>query len=69
MQAIFNVNDYGAVVANAKEIIARLNLPDDSPGQMPITRELSAAQRSIILKWANDPKHPPGALPVPPAIP
>lgn len=69
MQAIINLNSYDDVVKNAKEIIKRLNLPDDAPGQMPITRELSAAQRSIILKWANDPAHPPGALPVPPSIP
>ncbi|HYI09570.1 MAG TPA: hypothetical protein VEK57_10950 [Thermoanaerobaculia bacterium] len=69
MQAMFNLNDYDAVVKNATEIIARLNLPDDSPGQMPITRELSASQKAIILKWAGDPAHPAGGLPVPPATP
>ncbi len=69
MQAIFNLNDYDAVVKNAGEIIARLTLPDDWPGQMPITRELSAAQRAIIVKWAKNPAHPPGGLPVPPSIP
>jgi len=69
MQAMFNLNDYDAVVENATQIIARLNLPDDSPGHMPITRELSASQKAIVLKWAKDPEHPAGGLPVPPAIP
>ena len=69
MQAIINLNDYDAVVKNASEIIDRLTAPDDSPGQMPITRELSAAQRAIIVKWAKDPAHPPGGLPVPPPMP
>lgn len=69
MQAIFNLNDYAAVVKNATQIIARLNLPDDSPGQMPITREMSASQKAIVLKWAGDPTHPPGGLPPPPAVP
>ncbi|HKS23942.1 MAG TPA: hypothetical protein VJZ76_14155 [Thermoanaerobaculia bacterium] len=66
MQQIFELDDYTQVVANATQIIARLNLPETNPGMMPITRELSAAKKAILLKWAADPTHPEGKQPKPP---
>jgi len=65
MQEIIKLDDYDAVVAKATAIINRLNLPDDAPGQMPITRELSANQRKILTTWAEDPSHPQGTPPDP----
>lgn len=52
MQAIIALNDYSAVVANITPIVQRLQYPDDSPGLMPITREMSETKRQIILNWA-----------------
>lgn len=66
MQQIFELDDYGQVVAHATQIIGRLNLPETNPGMMPITRELSAAKKAILLKWAGDPSHPEGKQPKPP---
>jgi len=66
MQEIFHLDDYPTVVRYARQIIARLDLPEDDPEMMPITRELSAAKRAILVKWAADPKHPQGRKPVPP---
>jgi hypothetical protein len=66
MQQIFELDDYTQVVAHATQIIGRLNLPENNPGMMPITRELSAAKKAILLKWAGDPAHPQGKQPKPP---
>lgn len=63
MQAILAINDYDTVVQNVTVIIQRLTLPEDNPGYMPITRELSADKLAILLKWANDPQHPQGTPP------
>lgn len=65
MQQIFRLDNYKDVVEHATRIIARLDLPDGSPGQMPITRELSANQKAILVKWAQNPKHPRGVPPKP----
>jgi hypothetical protein len=65
MQEIIQLDNYDAVVMSATAIIARLNLPDDAPGQMPITRELSTNQRTILTTWAQNPEHPQGTPPDP----
>jgi hypothetical protein len=54
MDKIIQLDSYDAIVANIKPIVQRLNLPEDNPGQMPITRELSASKKAIILTWAKN---------------
>lgn len=54
MDAIIQLDSYNAIVHNIKGIMQRLNLPEDNPGYMPITRELSASKKAIIMKWAQN---------------
>lgn len=59
MRKIIQINDYNAVVANLKQILERIQLPETDPLMMPITRELSRSKLQIILKWAKN-GHPEG---------
>jgi hypothetical protein len=54
MDKIIQLDVYEAIVANIMRIVERLNLPEDDPGYMPITRELSASKKAIILTWAKN---------------
>ena len=64
MRQIIQINDYDDVVAKLKPILNRLQLGQDDPLLMPITRELSKSKLQIILKWAAN-GHPEGMAPGP----
>jgi hypothetical protein len=54
MDAIIQLDSYDEITKKIKAVVARLNLPEDDPGYMPITRELSASKTAIILTWAKN---------------
>jgi hypothetical protein len=53
MAAILDLTDLNAVVAGKAEIRRRLLLPIDDPGFMPVTRDLSAQKRAMIVAWID----------------
>ena len=53
MKAIIDLSDRNAVVAAKSEIRARLLLPIDDPGHMPVTRDLSERKRTMIVAWID----------------
>ena len=53
MAAILDLTDLNAVVAGKAEIRSRLLLPIDDPGYMPVTRDLSAKKRAMIVAWID----------------
>jgi hypothetical protein len=53
MTAIIDLSDLNAVIAAKSEIRARLMLPFDDPGHMPVTRDLSEKKRKMIVDWID----------------
>ena len=53
MKAIIDLGDREAVKAAGSEIRARLLLPIDDPGHMPVTRDLSDQKRQTIIAWID----------------
>ncbi|HVT57775.1 MAG TPA: hypothetical protein VHR45_05200 [Thermoanaerobaculia bacterium] len=51
MASIVDLSSYDDVKANAKPIAAVLALPESDPNFMPVTREMSADQRRLVLQW------------------
>ncbi len=54
MDKIIQLNDYSAVQAAASGIAHVLSLPIGDPNHMPVTRDMSADERKIVLKWIAD---------------
>lgn len=53
MAAIIDLSDLATVTANKADIRSRLLLPLDDPGLMPVTRDLSAKKRAMIVAWID----------------
>jgi hypothetical protein len=53
MAAIIDLSDLATVTANKAVIRARLLLPLDDPGHMPVVRDLSAKKRAMIVAWID----------------
>ncbi|MBR1219120.1 hypothetical protein JQ557_14040 [Bradyrhizobium sp. U87765 SZCCT0131] len=48
---LFRIDDYDTVVHNLKILEFAFRLPAEDPNHMPVTRDLSAGRREIILRW------------------
>jgi hypothetical protein len=46
---------YDSVVKNLRILRLAFGLPPENPNHMPVTRDLSAAKRAMILKWLDNP--------------
>ncbi len=58
MKAFVDLSNY-ADLAGRRTILAKaLALPIGDPNHMPVTRDLSASKRQILLKWLHDPDGP-----------
>jgi hypothetical protein len=53
MAAILDLDDLDAVRAGMAAIRGRLLLPIETPGHMPVTRDLSTQKRDMIVKWID----------------
>lgn len=51
MTALVNLADQEAVRRKAKEVASRLMLPEGDPRHMPVSRDLSANKRQIVMNW------------------
>ena len=51
MANLVDLDDFSAVQAAAKEIDFRMRLPETDPRYMPVTRDLSAGKKQIVLTW------------------
>jgi hypothetical protein len=51
MANMINLADRKAVLRNARQIESRLKYPETDPRHMPVTRDLSANKRQIVLNW------------------
>lgn len=52
---VVNLKDPKSVREFARHIRRALKLPIEHPNQMPVTRDLSAARRKLLLKWLDGP--------------
>jgi hypothetical protein len=55
MRDFLDLGDYESVCANAKRLAFSFGLGIGDPDSMPVTRDLSAAKRSAILRWLSEP--------------
>jgi hypothetical protein len=55
MKPIVDLGDYDSVCANVGILALAFGLPIDDPNSMPVTRDLSPAKRSAILRWLREP--------------
>ncbi len=53
MTAILNLSDVNAVIAGKNEIRARLLLSPEDAGYMPVSRDLSAHKKKMIIRWID----------------
>jgi hypothetical protein len=53
MNAFVNLGDYTSVVASKAQMKNVFTRPEDDPGYMPVTRDLSPAKRKMILSWLD----------------
>ena len=53
MTEILDLSDFDVVVANKDVIRTRLRLPADAAGFMPVSRDLSARKREMIVAWID----------------
>jgi hypothetical protein len=51
---VVDLDDYDSVAGFARHIAWALELPSDHPSHMPVTRDLSAAKRTLLLKWLRE---------------
>jgi hypothetical protein len=49
-----DLSDYQAVFSNSAEILDVISLPIQDPAHMPVTRDLSAAHRTLIQTWIKN---------------
>jgi hypothetical protein len=55
MKAFVDLSNYADLVGRKTILAKTLALPIGDPNHMPVTRDLSAAKRQILLKWLDDP--------------
>jgi hypothetical protein len=55
MRDFLDLGDYESVSAHAKRLAFAFGLDIHDPDSMPVTRDLSAAQRQTILRWLSEP--------------
>ena len=55
MRPIVDLGNYGSVVSRRSILKNVFNTPVTDPNYMPVTRDLSAAKRTMIRKWLDDP--------------
>ncbi len=53
LHPVVNLSDEAQVTAYAPMIVRALQLPIGHPNHMPVTRDLSASRRGILLGWAR----------------
>jgi hypothetical protein len=53
MKQRLDLSDYDAVSSNASEVLDVISLPIEDPAHMPVTRDLSKANRTLIQTWIN----------------
>jgi hypothetical protein len=51
MDKIIDLTSYDAIAAQTEILIFVFGLPESDPNSMPVTRDLSPAKRSAILRW------------------
>lgn len=75
MKQFVDLSSYDSVVANKAGVEGVFSLPQENPGYMPVTRDLSPAKRQMILNWllttgnAGEPNFDTGpATPEPPPM-
>jgi hypothetical protein len=52
---LVDLGNYESVVAHLKILRLAFSLPIDDPNHMPVTRDLSEAKRTMILRWIDRP--------------
>ena len=66
MRQIMDISDYGTLtgngLANARRVMAVMQLPIDDPNHMPVTRDLSASRLKAYVDWVEA-KCPEGTRP------
>jgi hypothetical protein len=73
MRDFLDLGDYDSVCAHAKLLSLVFSLDIGDPNAMPVTRDLSAARRSAIVRWLSEPGpdgkplrgEPPASTPTP----
>jgi hypothetical protein len=55
MKPIVDLSDYESVCANVHILKLAFGLPVEDPNSMPVTRDLSPARRTSILRWLSAP--------------
>ncbi len=54
MDRFLDLSDYTAVAAHRELLLLAFGLDPHDPNSMPVTRDLSAAKRSTILRWLSE---------------
>jgi len=55
MEPIVDLSDYDSVCENVRILRLAFGLPVEDSNSMPVTRDLSPAKRTAILKWLGSP--------------
>jgi hypothetical protein len=63
---LFDIADLAAVDAHRSQMELAFFRPIDDPNYMPVTRDMSAAKREIIIKWLRLPPQRRAQAPGPP---
>lgn len=53
MKRFLRLGDYESVCENRRDLIYAFGLEVDDPNYMPVTRDLSPAKSSVLLRWLN----------------
>jgi hypothetical protein len=71
MDRFLDLSDYASVAANRRLLLLAFSLDPSDPNSMPVTRDLSAAKRTAIIRWLTDvgPDGKPRLGSPPPAVP
>jgi hypothetical protein len=59
MNHVLDLSNYNQVVRYGPMIVEKMLAPIQSPGYMPITRDLSPGKRDMIIKWLQTKPQPP----------
>ncbi len=59
MNHVLDLSNYNQVVRYGPMIVEKMLAPVQSPGYMPITRDLSPGKRDMIVKWLQTKPQPP----------
>lgn len=55
MKNVLDLGDYESVIKHAEALKLVFGLPVHDPNYMPVTRDLSAPKREMLLKWLENP--------------